>query len=490
VFRNRGMGFFAGAADGSDTQPIEDFTAPPAAGGPSGTISGTVTSADSGLPVGGLTVGIGGHAIDPNPAGVLAGATDASGHYSFSGVPVGTYGKLVAYTVSGFDQGAATNVPVTSGGNTTRDFTIRRDWSASKGGAIITQISDDTGADFGCGGDQLIDQSQGIGWSAFNPTSANPGNPGNGSPTITIQLPQTISVRAFLADPGETCGDGASSTTKGYRIETSPNGTTWTVASAGNFSPANAHRLNQLTPTGGTTGVRFVRLTLLSPQNANPGFTGADFIDFTELEVLGGPPNALPSGSLVASPSTIGPGGTVHFNASSFHDPDSLITGYSWDFDGNGLTDATTPGPTIDHVYPAVGKFAAKVTANDFVGGGGTAAAAVTVTKKPIVSIASKGKHGKLTLTIRCSAACRATATATITKKLRKRYHLKSRTVAKLSARLTKAGTKKVTLRINKKVLKTLKRRHVKQLPVSVRLVVTDSIGARATKTRHAKIRL
>jgi hypothetical protein len=334
----------------------------------------------------------------------------------------------------------------------------------------------------------VIDQTQGVGWSAFNPNSASPDNPHHGNPTITIQLPQTINVRAFLADPAEACGDDSTSATRGYRIETSPNGTTWTVASAGNFSSANRHVLNQLTPTAGATGVRFVRLTLLSPLST--ATTGANFIDFTEFEVLGGPPNALPSGSLVASPSTIGPGGTVHFNASSFHDPDSLITGYSWDFDGNGTADATTPGPTIDHVYPAVGKFAAKVTANDFVGGGGIASAAVKVTKKPIVSIASRGKHGKLTLTITCSAACRATATATITKKLRKRFDLRSRTVAKLSTRLAKAGKKRVTLRINKKVLKTLKRRHVKQLPVSVRLVVTDSIGARATKTRHAKIKL
>jgi hypothetical protein len=490
VFRNRGMGFFAGAADGSDIAPVEDFTAPPAPGGPTGTISGTVTSADTGLPVSGLTVGIGGLAINPSPVGPLAGTTDANGHYSFSNVPAGNYGKLVVYTAAGFDQDTATHVPVSSGANTVENFAIHRDWAASKGGASITQVSDNTGADFGCGADQLIDQTQGIGWSAFNPTSADPGNPHNGNPTVTIQLPQAINVRAFLADPGNTCGDGASSTTKGYKIETSTNGVTFTVASQGNFAPADAHRLNQLTPTGGTTGVRFVRLTLLSPQNAGSGFDGATFIDFTELEVLGGPPNALPSGSLAASPSTIGPGGTVHFNASSFHDPDSLITGYSWDFDGNGTTDATTAGPAIDHVYPLVGKFAAKVTANDFVGGGGSASATVTVTKKPIISIASRGKHGKLTLTITCSAPCRATATATISKKLRKRYHLHSRTVAKRSVRLTKAGKKRVTLTITKKVRKTLKRRHVKQLAVSVRLVVTDSIGARATKTRHAKIRL
>jgi PKD repeat protein len=398
----------------------------------------------------------------------------------------------VVYTAGGFDQGVSTHVPVTSGGTTTRDFAIRRDWAASKGGAGIVDISDDTGADFGCGGDQLIDQSEGVGWSAFNPSSADPANPHAGSPTVTIQLPQTITVRAFLADPAETCGDDPSSETKGYRIETSPNGVTWTVASQGNFAPGDAHRLNSLTPTAGTTGVRFVRLTALSPQSAATGLSGADFIDFTELEVLGGPPNVLPSGSLTATPSSIAPDGTVHFDASSFHDPDSLITGYSWDFDGNGTVDSTTSGPSTNFTYPAAGTFAASVTANDFVGGGGSATATVVVKgpAKPKVSIPSKGKRGKLIIKVTCSSACRVTATGTITSALRKRYHLSSRPVAKLSARLTKAGTKKLTLRINSKVRSKLKRRHVRQLPLSVRVAIRDATGQRTTRTHRAKITL
>ena len=54
-------------------------------------------------------------------------------------------------------------------------------------------------------------------------------------------------------------------------------------------------------PTANATGVRFVRLTLLSPQRELPGDDGADFIDFSELEVFGGPRNTLPSGSLTAA---------------------------------------------------------------------------------------------------------------------------------------------------------------------------------------------
>ncbi len=495
TFEQRGMGFFAGAADGSDTSPAEDFSAPPAPGGPTGSISGTVTSADTGLPVQGLTVAIGGHNSDPNPSNVFSATTNAAGGYTISGVPTGTYGKVVAYTVNGFDQGNARSVPVTSGGTTARDFAIHRDWAASKGGAQIVDISDDTGADFGCGGDQLIDQSEGVGWSAFNPASSDPENPHAGSPTATIALPQAITVRAFLADPAETCGDGPSAETKGYRIETSPNGVTWTVASQGNFAPADAHRLNSLTPTAGTTNVRYVRLTMLSPQNSLPGNSGADFIDFTELEVLGGPPNVPPSGTVTATPSSVAPGGTVHFDASSFHDPDSLITGYSWDFDGNGTVDSTTSGASADFTYPAAGIFAARVTANDFAGGGGSASATVVVKgppgpKAPSAKIASSGRHGRVTITITCAASCRVTGRGTITKVLKRRYHLRSRTVAKLSARLTKAGRKKLTLRIKSKVRSALRHRHVKRITVSIRVVIKDANGKRVTRTHRAKVRL
>ena len=36
-------------------------------------------------------------------------------------------------------------------------------------------------------------------------------------------------------------------------------------------------------------------------------------------------------------------------------DPDSAITGYDWDFDGNGTTDASTTVPTTTHTYAPAG---------------------------------------------------------------------------------------------------------------------------------------
>jgi extracellular elastinolytic metalloproteinase len=498
VFRHRGMGFYAGAADGSDVSPIEDFSPPPDPNGPKGTISGKVTSADTGLPIGGLTVGIGGQG-DQNGAGPLAATTNSAGNYTIPDVPTGTYGKLVVYAAAGFDQVQNTNVQVSDGQTTTRDVAIRRDWAGASGGATV-DVSDDTGAVFGCGGAGLNDQDQGVGWSPFNPASADPANPNAGPPTATIHLPQTITVRAFLADPGNTCGDDPTATTKGYKLETSPDGATWTVASQGNFAPPDAHRLNPLTPTAGTTNVRYVRLTELSPQSANPGDSGADFIDFSELEVLGAPPNVLPSGSLAATPGTVIQGGSVHLDASSFHDPDSLITGYSWDFDGNGTVDRTTAAPATDFAYATPGTFIARVTANDFEGGGGSATAGVVVRATPVppptpvpgapeVTIARKGSSRKVKITLTCSAACQASAKATVSSALRRKYHLKSRTVGTLDVTLLKPGTKSFSLKLTATTRAALKRFHARSLKVTIAVVALDANDKSVKATKNSSVK-
>ena len=47
VFAHRGMGYFAGALDGDDTTPVEDFSMPPRANAPKANVSGTVTDGDT-----------------------------------------------------------------------------------------------------------------------------------------------------------------------------------------------------------------------------------------------------------------------------------------------------------------------------------------------------------------------------------------------------------------------------------------------------------
>ena len=117
---------------------------------------------------------------------------------------------------------------------------------------------------------------------------------------------------------------------------------TFSVAKEGAFVPADAHRLNLLAPT--QRDEREVREDHVAQRpGGGAGDHGQFFYDLSEMEVYGNPPNVLPSGTLAASPSTVAPGATVTLTA-SFTDPDSAITGYDWDFDGNGLVYRTTAG--------------------------------------------------------------------------------------------------------------------------------------------------
>jgi hypothetical protein len=72
------------------------------------------------------------------------------------------------------------------------------------------------------------------------------------------------------------------------------NGTTSTTAASGKFTPADVGRLNAVAASAGTTGVRFVRFSMIDPEVLQtsgascPGpFSGCFSMDMTELEVDG-----------------------------------------------------------------------------------------------------------------------------------------------------------------------------------------------------------
>jgi PKD repeat protein len=56
-------------------------------------------------------------------------------------------------------------------------------------------------------------------------------------------------------------------------------------------------------------------------------------------------------------------GETVMFSGEPSIDLDGTITGYAWDFDGNGTTDATDP--IVVFVFPAAGTFVVRLTVTD-----------------------------------------------------------------------------------------------------------------------------
>ncbi len=307
VFAKRGMGFFAGAVNGDDATPVENFSMPP--NGARGKLQGIVTDQDTGLPIRGAFVGFGGH--DSGFPGDFAGTSHSDGQYRIKGILVGTYPKVSA-SAPGYNGPAAATLTIAPGPNF-RNFALRRDWAALAGGG---SISDFTGPDFtgfGCGPSSAIDQSQGAGWGSTTDDNAGTATGSITPKSVTIQLPIAVNVSEINVDPQATCGDAGSSTTKDYLLETSPNGTTWTTQHTAMFDRSARGVLNSipLDAPGSLTGVRFVRFTMLNPQvplldNSLPpfgseavslqcgpgtanGFTGCQFMDMSELEVFGAP---------------------------------------------------------------------------------------------------------------------------------------------------------------------------------------------------------
>jgi hypothetical protein len=472
VFAGRGMGFYAAAIDGSDTSPVEDFNPPPPAGAPTGTLAGRITDADTGLPVFGVAVQV---AAQPS----MRDTTGPDGRYSLT-VPAATYPKVVVPPTSGYDGTVLTSVSVAGGQTTTRDVALRFDWAASRGGATVTDSETQPFA--GCTSAQAIDQSLGTGWSP----------PKSPAPSAVIRLQAPITVSEFAVDPGNTCGDDPSATTRGYRIETSANGSDWRLARTGEFTPADAHRLNSVKPDpAAAANVQFVRITLLTSQGSASGSSGADFVDLSEFEIYGAKPNVLPSGTLAVSPPAPEIGQEVTLTA-SFSDPDSAITGYDWDLDADGVVDRSTAEPTTRTSYATPGTHRLTVMAKDFRGGSGSVTGAVTVQgklyTKPTVSILGSGRR-YAKVSVACSTSCTVKGKLTISKRLRRKLKLRSRTVGRLAASLPGKGGKVFRLKLTAKSLRRMKARRVRLVKPVATASVVDAFKAAASAKRVVKIR-
>jgi extracellular elastinolytic metalloproteinase len=286
VFAHRGMGYFAGATDGDDTSPVEDFSMPPAPGTPTGTLSGTVTDTDSLAPIAGAVVGFGGHASGfPND---YAAVTGANGTYTISGIVAGTY-PSVFVKAPGFDRNVTT-LSVSSGANT-HNWTMRRDWAALAGGGAVADFTGPDFTDFGCGPTSAIDQSFGLGWGSTVDPVDNVATP----KYVTVKLPQAVNITEIAIDPSNTCGDAGSASTGDYSVEVSADGVTFALVNSGTFGAANRGMLNSVPLSGSTAGIQYVRFTMKGTQvpgglGACPGnFSGCDFMDMSELEVYGTP---------------------------------------------------------------------------------------------------------------------------------------------------------------------------------------------------------
>ncbi|MGW2522316.1 M36 family metallopeptidase [Streptomyces sp. NPDC001617] len=289
VFAHRGMGYFAAALTADDTKPDEDFSLPPGPDTPVTTLTGKVTDAASGTPAAGVTVSISGH-NSGFPGADFSALTAADGTYTIKDVPDGTYRKVYA-SGNGYEPQLRT-VEVKSG-SAAADWQLTRDWASSSGGASVSDFTGPDYTDSGCGPNGLIDLSAAV-WGS----EAKNGTNGTGVDPVhnTVKLPAPVDISELRIDPTAGCGDDKTASLGDYRIETSPDGTTWTTAAEGHFKPADTGRENAVALKSGTDkNIQYVRLTMLGNQAADNGVncatdtgaSGCSYMDVTELVVHG-----------------------------------------------------------------------------------------------------------------------------------------------------------------------------------------------------------
>jgi extracellular elastinolytic metalloproteinase len=289
VFAHRGMGYFAGAVNGDDPSPVEDFSLPPAANTPRGSLTGTVTDSNTAAPVVGTTVEFGGHSS--GFADNWTATTGTDGKYTISGILPGTYPKVAA-SGAGYDPQVQT-LSIGARVNTV-NWALRRDWAAASGGSTIVSFDEPDYTDFGCGPINLIDQSQGAGWGSDAELTGATGTSVNPK-AVVIKLPAKVTVSELTINPSNTCGDSGSASTGDFKVETSADGTTWTLGAQGHFTPAQRTVNSVPLAAGSGTGIQYVRYTMLSTQVADLGgtcpgnYSGCNFMDSTELGVYGVP---------------------------------------------------------------------------------------------------------------------------------------------------------------------------------------------------------
>ena len=272
VFARRGMGFFATTDDSDDVTPTEDMSLPPS-GGPRGRIAGTVTDAHTGEPVAGGRAAVGGLETGPD---ALVGTSGANGAFEIANVPPRAY-PSVQFRAPGYDRLIAP-VTVAANATTTRNVPLRRNWATPAGGSSV--LGDSPFGALGCGPEAAVDQRAATGWSTHASSAS----------TMVVTLPRAVDIDRFAIDPTEACGSDATSATSSFVVETSTGseGGPWTPAATGTLASSARHRMNEVLPTAGAAGVRFVRVSL----RAN---FGGPFRDLTEFAIYGRPTAPPPS---------------------------------------------------------------------------------------------------------------------------------------------------------------------------------------------------
>ena len=189
-----------------------------------------------------------------------------------------------------------------------------------------------------------------------------------------------------------------------------------------------------------------------------------------------------------------------------FTDPDSRITRYAWDLDGNGTIERSTDVPTTQTSYGGAGTYAPKVFANDFRGGTGSASTTIRVAALPVppppspppatstrpsIRLATSGSKGRATFRVTCDSACAGRASLTVSRATAKRLGIARRTVGTSRVLLAAAGTRQFSIRLSSTALRQMRRNGLTRVTVRLRASVTDResqlrIVARTLRIRRA----
>jgi hypothetical protein len=444
-----------------------------------GQLGGYVTDADTGLGLSNATVSWSGSA----PA-----TTDASGRYLFSGLAPNATVSLAVAGPPGWEKTTVDGVKLPADDAGTQNIALHRDWSATAGGAS-TASNDESSAAAGCGSGAATDNDRATGWSATVASHPSPDDPAS----ITITLPQTIDVRQIVVDPTAACGHDAGAALGAYRILTSADGTTFAPAAAGTLTADQRGANATISPSDNASGVRYVRLQALAPQDpASPT------VDLREIQVQGVGPNTAPTGTLAVDAPRNYIKGVVRLRA-SFTDADSTITRFLWDFDGDGKFDQATNGPSVSHVWLAAGTYRVTVGVRDFRGGLGTASIDLRITdpnalvepiiqRKPLITF-DPVDGIDLPVRIACSSKCTFSASMVLTKAMAKAIKSPKRTIFTFKRKTEGPGLGSWTLTLPSKTIKLLRKAHRTSVKVRLTASAVDQQKRRSTTQRWVKFR-
>lgn len=287
VFATRGMGYFAAASiDPNEARVIQSFAPFPGPRARLATLSGRVLDQLTGQPLAGAYVVIGG--LTGLPGRRYWTVTGHAGRFLLRALPVGTY-PLVQVLGDAYEP-KDLRVKLTR----SRSLTVRvlRDWGSIFSGARVVRSRGHRLA--GCAPAHVISQEK-TATSRNSPTITGWAARRGGRPSVVVKLARPIDVAQIAIDPEARCGAvDASSSLGRFLLESSVDGRRFVPLAAGRFNYRDNGGLNRVRLRAtGRRRVRFLRLTMLSPQGPQPGGEpGLSFrvaVGMTELSVYGRP---------------------------------------------------------------------------------------------------------------------------------------------------------------------------------------------------------